>query len=65
MFHWKATAAALAVVAMSLTGGQAQETRGDTLTLGQFLPPLTFDTKNAEWAIAPSISKRSTTRCFA
>ena len=49
MLHLKATAAALAVVAMAMTGSQAQETRGDTLTLGQFLAPATFDAQGAEW----------------
>ena len=52
MFRWKATAATLAVAALALTGCTAQETPdsgSESLIIGQFLAPSTFDVTQAEW----------------
>jgi peptide/nickel transport system substrate-binding protein len=48
VFHWKAAATALAMAAMTITGGAAQE-GASTLVLGQFIAPATFDAPGAEW----------------
>jgi peptide/nickel transport system substrate-binding protein len=58
MFRWKATAAALAITVLALTGcaggssdggGSGEGESGGTLTLGGFLAPTTFDPAGAEW----------------
>jgi len=59
MLRWKATAAALAITVLALTGcaagGGSGDTSGEgepgggTLTLGGFLPPVTFDPAGSEW----------------
>ncbi|MDT0181758.1 ABC transporter substrate-binding protein [Microbacterium sp. ARD31] len=58
MFRWKATAAALAITALALTGCAGGGTdsgngggsaSGGTLTLGAIIEPLTLDPAGAEW----------------
>jgi peptide/nickel transport system substrate-binding protein len=52
MFRWKATAAAVAVAALALTGCSApDESEGapTEIVIGQFLAQNTFDTAQAEW----------------
>jgi peptide/nickel transport system substrate-binding protein len=56
MFRWKATAAALAVAALALTGcasggesGGTDGSGGGTLTLGAILAPTTLDPAGSEW----------------
>jgi len=52
MFRLKATAAVIAVAALALTGCSAQEepqSGSDSLVIGQFLAPSTFDVTQAEW----------------
>jgi peptide/nickel transport system substrate-binding protein len=53
MFRWKATAAAIAVAALALTGCSAPsddaETASKTVVIGQILAQGTFDVTQAEW----------------
>ncbi|MBU4464259.1 MAG: peptide ABC transporter substrate-binding protein [Actinobacteria bacterium] len=54
MFRWKATAAALAITALALTGcsgsgGDSSSSTGGTLTLGAIIAPTTFDPAGSEW----------------
>lgn len=56
MFRWKATAAAIAIAALALTGcaaggseGAGDGESGGTLTLGAILAPNTFDPAGSEW----------------
>ena len=52
MFRLKATAAALTVAALALTGCTAQQetsSGSESLVIGQFLAPSTFDVTQAEW----------------
>jgi peptide/nickel transport system substrate-binding protein len=53
MFRWKATAAAIAIAAVTLTGcstaGDSPDAGSKTLVLGQILAQGTFDVTQAEW----------------
>ena len=53
MFRWKATAAAVAIAALTLTGCTAADEPGDqtasSVTFGQILAQGTFDVTQAEW----------------
>ena len=51
MFRWKATAAAITVAALALSGCTAEQDTdaGSELVIGQFLAPSTFDVTQAEW----------------
>ncbi|MBA8815183.1 peptide/nickel transport system substrate-binding protein [Microbacterium halimionae] len=57
MFRWKATAAVLAIAALTLSGcassgsdsSNGDGAKGETLTLGAITEPLTLDPAGAEW----------------